>query len=183
MGVRIELPILPIGEAALVDIIVERLPKWSSMADWDALEPELQPLHMLAYWDPELGTSAPCFLSVNEVQPGSVLCRLLVGGRAADAAEELLVLLAFLFPVNRELIQFWIEYIREHLKALVWDEDDRMSGLSERDRQILNLWREGYTAAEIGDDPGVALSPGTVRNVVWKLRSLLGVDNVPFHRN
>lgn len=183
MGVRVDLPVFPIGEAALVDLVRERLPGWSYLGDWSTLDPEIEPLHMMGYLDGASERAAACFLSVNEVQPGTTVCRLAVGVGAADVAEKLLLVLAFLFPANREVLELLVDWIRERLQAMVWEEGDPMVGLSDRDRRLLYLWGEGYTAAEIGDDPGVARSPGSVHNVVVKLRRQFGVDIVPYHRN
>lgn len=46
--------------------------------------------------------------------------------------------------------------------------------------KILDLWRELYTAREIGDMVG--LSPGTVGNIITMLRGKLTKEAVPFHR-
>lgn len=51
-----------------------------------------------------------------------------------------------------------------------------------RDELIMRLWREGYTAKQIGDWPKVALGEGSVRNELTRLRKLYGVGRVPCHK-
>lgn len=53
-------------------------------------------------------------------------------------------------------------------------------GLTENDLKILNLWRQGVSAAEIGEQ--VFRSPKTIQNIVTRLRSKYGDDVVPRRR-
>ena len=51
----------------------------------------------------------------------------------------------------------------------------------ERDREIVRLWTENYTAEEVGSSLQVSLSAGTVLNIITKLRKQYGREVVPFH--
>lgn len=47
------------------------------------------------------------------------------------------------------------------------------------DDKLLSMWKDGYTAVEIGETLGFA--PGTIRNRITKLRKELGSGSVPYH--
>jgi DNA-binding CsgD family transcriptional regulator len=52
--------------------------------------------------------------------------------------------------------------------------------LTDRDRQALELWREGRSLKEIAQEMGVG--PETVRGYILRLRKRLGPDRVPYRR-
>jgi DNA-binding CsgD family transcriptional regulator len=54
---------------------------------------------------------------------------------------------------------------------------ERLTG---RDRQALELWREGRSLKEIAQEMGVG--PETVRGYILRLRKRLGPDRVPYRR-
>jgi len=183
MAVRVDLPVLPVGESALVNLILDRFSGSSWTGDWHEFDPEVPKIPIMALADRKDEHHIVCFLSIDEIQPGSVACRLLVGVDGLETAEMFLVLLSTWFPGLQGYIEFLIELIQESLSGA----EDGSSAygqeivLTDRDQRIIEMWIENYTAQEIGDDPNVSLSAGRVRNELTRLRKLLGAGNVPFH--
>lgn len=82
---------------------------------------------------------------------------------------------------HREHMALWLG---QEQYAFVWDhvqgEAEAADDLDPTRQTILSMWKEKYTAAEIGRE--VSLSPGRVANIVTELRKILGEEAVPFHR-
>lgn len=71
---------------------------------------------------------------------------------------------------------------RVQWRRVFWSEPPTLpvsDELSERNRVLLKMWRDDYTAKEIALQ--LSLSEGRVRNILTELRKRLGQERVPYH--
>jgi len=73
-----------------------------------------------------------------------------------------------------------IELLSNNKPVLSENKSQEESSLSERDKNILSMWEDGFTAKEIGEAENLA--PGRVRNIITELRKKLGSETVKYHR-